>query len=527
MKSNLFLKVVMIWISFWSFVPGAMGQADERLAAVMKLSQQGKPKEALAAGQKYLKELRDTLPEADHPAIGMAASTVGMAASAAGEHEEAVRLLKEGIPIIKKMRAGQLFADELPMSEALLASLEAMKRTDEAMAVLGDLLERTRKQLAQRANGGGLKLDQPGGPAVALDAILMNEDVLATLLERSGMLQLKLKRWEEAEKDLKEVEQILKRIHPDEQQARLVKLREGWEEAARKQGKAIRPHLVGRFSMPRTIQIQGNAEISTEQIHTALTRSSVYVMASHPGAEFDAYLQKLQRCLELGYQANGFPNATVTVDWDGTKDAVSARIVEGPRFKTGGIRIQGAKALTVEKLLESLILVPDAVEKPVSRAEESYKKIIAKKGLQGEQKGKGIMEAKIQGEDAVRELYANPDLLTRKIGYTVVRPGGLTTGESLGVTALELNQGDSKSGRLSRADVAAICVQCLDSSDAFDTTFECYETLTAKPVESVGLSNLLKSKDPTIFVSGKERRGETWSSLFAGLERDTGHSLIG
>ena len=141
--------------------------------------------------------------------------------------------------------------------------------------------------------------------------------------------------------------------------------------------------------------------------------------------------------------------------------------------------------------------------------------------------GKGIMEAKIQGEDAVRELYANPDLLTRKIGYTVVRPGGLTTGESLGVTALELNQGDSKSGRLSRADVAAICVQCLDSSDAFDTTFECYETLTAKPVESVGLSNLLKSKDPTIFVSGKERRGETWSSLFAGLERDTGHSLIG
>jgi uncharacterized protein YbjT (DUF2867 family) len=137
--------------------------------------------------------------------------------------------------------------------------------------------------------------------------------------------------------------------------------------------------------------------------------------------------------------------------------------------------------------------------------------------------GHGIMEAKIQGEAAVRDLYADPDVIGQKMGYTVVRPGGLTTGESLGAASLELNQGDSKSGRLSRADVAAICVQCLDSSDTFDVTFECYEALTAKPVESVGLSNLLKSKNPTVLVSGKERRGETWRNLFAGLERDPGH----
>ena len=137
--------------------------------------------------------------------------------------------------------------------------------------------------------------------------------------------------------------------------------------------------------------------------------------------------------------------------------------------------------------------------------------------------GNGIMEAKIQGEDAVRDLYANPDVIGKKLGYTVVRPGGLTSGESLGAAFLEFNQGDNKSGRLSRADVAAICVQCLDSSDTFDVTFECYEALTAKPVESVGLSNLLKSKNPTVFVSGKERRGDTWSNLFAGLERDPNH----
>ena len=138
--------------------------------------------------------------------------------------------------------------------------------------------------------------------------------------------------------------------------------------------------------------------------------------------------------------------------------------------------------------------------------------------------GKGIMEAKIQGEDTVRDLYADPAVLQRGLGYTVVRPGGLTTGQSLGPSALELNQGDTKSGRLSRADVAALCVSCLDSAAAFDTTFECYEKLTAKPIESVGLSNIVKSTDPTTFVSGQEQLGDTFDSLFQGLSRDEGHT---
>jgi uncharacterized protein YbjT (DUF2867 family) len=75
--------------------------------------------------------------------------------------------------------------------------------------------------------------------------------------------------------------------------------------------------------------------------------------------------------------------------------------------------------------------------------------------------GHGIMEAKIQGEDIARELYADPSVLKQKLGYTIIRPGGLTTGESLGPAALELNQGDSKSGRLSRADVAGLCINRL------------------------------------------------------------------
>jgi hypothetical protein len=53
------------------------------------------------------------------------------------------------------------------------------------------------------------------------------------------------------------------------------------------------------------------------------------------------------------------------------------------------------------------------------------------------------------------------------------------------------------------------------------TTFECYDADTGKPLESVGISNILKKKnDPAEFVTGKERRGQIYQDLFRGLEKD-------
>ena len=80
-------------------------------------------------------------------------------------------------------------------------------------------------------------------------------------------------------------------------------------------------------------------------------------------------------------------------------------------------------------------------------------------------------------------------LAEKNIGYTVVRPGGLLRDPGLGVSAVELNQGDTKSGRINRADVAVICIESLDSKAAFDTTFECYYKDTAKGLDYVMKSN--------------------------------------
>lgn len=135
-----------------------------------------------------------------------------------------------------------------------------------------------------------------------------------------------------------------------------------------------------------------------------------------------------------------------------------------------------------------------------------------------------IMEEKIKGEDAVRALYAVGTPAEQEgLSYTVVRPGGLTEEPSLGsVEGLELNQGDSKSGRIARADVANICVEALFYPELSGrTTLECYNADTGAPLASVGISNIFKTKtDKDSFVSGRECRGSTWTELFSGLEKD-------
>lgn len=133
----------------------------------------------------------------------------------------------------------------------------------------------------------------------------------------------------------------------------------------------------------------------------------------------------------------------------------------------------------------------------------------------------GIMDQKILGEDAVRALYASlkdDDKMT----YTVVRPGGLTEDPPRGVAALELNQGDTKSGRISRFDVASLCVESTFFPQLTGkTTYECYDADTGKSLGDVGMSNIMKKKvDPSEFVTGKERRGDTFQAIFRGLETD-------
>ena len=136
----------------------------------------------------------------------------------------------------------------------------------------------------------------------------------------------------------------------------------------------------------------------------------------------------------------------------------------------------------------------------------------------------GVMRAKIEGEDAVRAMYVARD----GCDYVIVRPGGLTEDPARGASAMELNQGDEKSGRVSREDVASLCVAAAMAAGtelARNTTFECYWADTVNDLRDVGVSNALGmfsgdgAKAP-VAPTGKERRGETWVELLDGLEPD-------
>src|SRR6476469_9159386 len=76
----------------------------------------------------------------------------------------------------------------------------------------------------------------------------------------------------------------------------------------------------------------------------------------------------------------------------------------------------------------------------------------------------GILTWKLKGEDCVR---------SSGIPYTVVRPCALT--EEPGGKALIFEQGDNIRGKVSREDIAELCVEALEQPQACNVTFEVKE----------------------------------------------------
>ena len=149
----------------------------------------------------------------------------------------------------------------------------------------------------------------------------------------------------------------------------------------------------------------------------------------------------------------------------------------------------------------------------------------------------GRMDAKLAGESALRVLYASaPPGIT----YTIVRPSGLRDADwaaklpARGPEALEVNQGDEVAGSISRADVAAVAVECATMASAAGSTFEVYDLDSQLATSSLSISGILS--DPTaqtvarfvtrergpapVPVTGCERRGGNYAALLSGLKKD-------
>lgn len=118
----------------------------------------------------------------------------------------------------------------------------------------------------------------------------------------------------------------------------------------------------------------------------------------------------------------------------------------------------------------------------------------------------GILDEKLKGENALREAYASAG--DTSLSYVIIRPGGLADYEAEGPAKIELNQGDSISGEVSRADVAQCTVAAaLSKTIPPNVTFEIYEASRAGPLQGTFSQK-----------SGYERRGQTYDEMFSGLK---------
>jgi dTDP-4-dehydrorhamnose reductase len=154
-------------------------------------------------------------------------------------------------------------------------------------------------------------------------------------------------------------------------------------------------------------------------------------------------------------------------------------------------------------------------------------------------------KSKMDGESAIRELYVNSKTST----YTIIKPGVLTKGEKRGVGEIEINQDYSKSGMISRLDLADVCINTIDNKDTDKTSFTCYYKDTIQPVdvrkslevctgmnktiEECFFGSYFKDKKPknlddalkapikdTLFATGNEYSGSTYKQLFKHLKKD-------
>lgn len=131
-----------------------------------------------------------------------------------------------------------------------------------------------------------------------------------------------------------------------------------------------------------------------------------------------------------------------------------------PQFSPGGfsLQVESIKAYGGETLPQFVLVSSAGVTRPgrpgINLAEEPPAVRL------NDQLG-GILTWKLRGENILR--YSG-------IPYTIVRPCALT--EEAGGKELILEQGDNIKGKISREDVAELCVQLLKQSRASNLTFE-------------------------------------------------------
>jgi tetratricopeptide (TPR) repeat protein len=120
---------------------------------------------------------------------------------------------------------------------------------------------------------------------------------------------------------------------------------------------------VGELGDPERLVFEGVETFTADQIKDGLIMDSDFLLAAHHRGQLSEYLKAVQEKVQLGYKNNGFPDAQVAVNLDKNAKKIIVKIVEGPRYHRGDVKIIGTRHIPVKKIIERLTYVPSLLEK--------------------------------------------------------------------------------------------------------------------------------------------------------------------
>ena len=271
-----------------------------------------------------------------------------------------------------------------------------------------------------------------------------------------------------------------------------------------------RPSVVGatslRFenSLERPVAVIGANGRTGMEVVQALARQGLYAVTFTRTGTDPFRLVKLPP--DLKTYVRHYEKAVALPSEESFRDAVmschaSALIYCASASKQGGTSSQvddegvGVAAKIAKEANGRLVVISAlAVDRPDSKSYQITNTIGGNYN--------GIMDAKRHGEEKVRKTTKN---------YIIIRPGVLLSGKGSGSASdLELNQGDTIGGGLSRDELAQLAVAALQTTQS-GVTVEAYRKKTAT-----------KLQPEFLFPSGRELSSDNYVGLFAKALPDEG-----
>ena len=112
---------------------------------------------------------------------------------------------------------------------------------------------------------------------------------------------------------------------------------------------------VGQYGNPEHLVVEGTHAFTAKQVTASLLWNFDVLMAAHPAAPLDDYLDVLRRKTTAGYRNAGISQRRgFRADARSPRGEVIIHVIEGPRYLAGEIRVQGQRTIPLPELIERL-----------------------------------------------------------------------------------------------------------------------------------------------------------------------------